>query len=117
MALIDDFSERFPEFDQADVDQYLPILEPIWPCYFGGDYSEPCDKEATLNLIGHLLTTELQASSASTQKVQSQSVGNVSVSYSPGYAATSERMAWLASTKYGQRYIMLTRHRQGGVFV
>ena len=117
MALIDDFKARFPEFDTADVDQYLPILEPIWPCYFGGDYTDPCDREATLNLIGHLLTTELQAGSGNVKSTQSQSVGNVSVSYSPGYAAISERMAWFGTTKYGSRYLMLTRKRQGGVFV
>lgn len=117
MALIDDFKTRFPEFDTAVVDQYLPILEPIWPCYFGGDYADPCDKEAALNLIGHLLTSEIQAGSSTVKEVASKSVGNVSVSYSAGHVSTSERMTWLRSTKYGMRYIMLTRHRQGGVFV
>lgn len=117
MALIDDFRDRFPEFDAAVVDQYLPILEPIWPCYYGGEYVTDCDKEVVLNLVAHLLTTETQAGSSNVQTVQSKSVGNVSASYVAGYASTSERMQWFRSTKYGSRYLLLTRSRQGGVFV
>lgn len=117
MALIDDFKARFPEFDTATVDQYLPILEPIWPCYYGGEYDDPCGKEIVLNLVAHLLVAETQSGSGNVKSTQSQSVGNVSVSYSQGYAPTSERMDWLRTTKYGSRYVMLTRSRQGGVFV
>jgi len=36
MAVSDDFKSRFPEFDAVTVDQYIPILEPVWPSYWGG---------------------------------------------------------------------------------
>lgn len=116
MALIDDFKVRFPEFNVSDVDTYIPILEPTWPCYYGGTY-EGCGVEIVLNLVAHLLVSELSDDSSSLKSTQSQSVGNVSVSYAPGVQSTSMRDDWLRSTKYGQRYLMLTRSRQGGFFV
>lgn len=116
MAILDDFKTRFPEFDTAQADTYVPILEDVWPCYYGGKY-EGCGQEIVLNLLAHMITIEASPGSGNVKSTQSKSVGNVSVSYSPGYAPTSERMAWLKTTKYGMRYIMLTRHRQGGVFV
>jgi len=36
MAVSDDFKSRFPEFDAVTVDQYIPILEPVWPSYWVG---------------------------------------------------------------------------------
>jgi len=41
----------------------------------------------------------------------------VSVSYSEGFAATSERIGWLNKTRYGARYLLLTSRSAGGVFV
>lgn len=117
MALIDDFKARFPEFDTSTVDTYIPILEPIWPCYWGGQYTAPCGQEIVLNLLAHMLTSEISAGAETLKTVNSKSVGNVSVSYSEGYAATSERNAWLKTTKYGMRYLLLTSRRQGAVFV
>lgn len=118
MALIDDFKARFPgDFDTADVDQYIPILEPIWPCYYGGEYTDPCGKEIVLNLVAHLLVAELQAGTDTSKTTESRSVGNVSISYSPGYAPTTQRDDWLRTTKYGARYLMLTARNIGGFFV
>lgn len=117
MAILDEFKTRFPEFDAATADQYIPILEPIWPCYYGGEYETACDKEIILNLLAHLLVNETATGSGNVKSTQSKSVGNVSISYSNGYAPTSERLDWLGRTKYGMRYIMLTRKRQGAVFV
>lgn len=114
--IIDDFKSRFPDFDSAQVDTYLPILEPVWPCYYGGTY-EGCGVEIVLNLLAHMLVSETNASSSSVQRIQSKSVGSVSASYAAGVAATSERNEWLKTTKYGVRYMMLTRRRQGGIFV
>ena len=37
MAVSTDFKTRFPEFETTIVDQYIPILEPVWPSYWGGD--------------------------------------------------------------------------------
>ena len=117
MALIDDFKTRFPEFDTATVDQYLPILEPLWPCYWGGNYTEACGQEIVLNLIGHLLVVETSAGSGNVKSAQSKSVGSVSVSYSQSVAPSSERKSWLNTTKYGMRYLLLTSRSAGGVFV
>lgn len=118
MALIDDFEARFPEFSEAVVDLYIPILEPIWPCYYGGNYDDDaCSKEIVLNLLAHMITGETSAGSGNLKSIQSKSVGSVSASYAQGLVVDSERKAWLSTTKYGMRYLMLTRPRQGGVFV
>ncbi len=63
MAVSDDFKSRFPEFDAVTVDQYIPILEPVWPSYWGGDYAAPSGQEIVLNLIAHLITAEISAGS------------------------------------------------------
>jgi len=117
MAVSDDFKSRFPEFDAVTVDQYIPILEPVWPSYWGGDYAAPSGQEIVLNLLAHLITAEISAGSDNVKTAQSKSVGSVSVSYSPGYAPTSERNAWLKTTKYGARYLWLTSRNAGGFFV
>jgi hypothetical protein len=117
MAVAADFKIRFPEFDAVTVDQYIPILEPVWACYWGGRYDEPCGQEIVLNLLAHLITIEISAGSGNVKTALSKSVGNVSVSYSPGYTPTSERNAWLKTTKYGARYLWLTSRNAGGFFV
>jgi len=117
MAVSDDFKSRFPEFETTIVDQYIPILEPVWPCYWSGDYSDSCGQEIVLNLLAHLITAEISAGSDNVKTAQTKSVGSVSVSYSQGYAPTSERNAWLKTTKYGARYLWLTSRNAGGFFV
>jgi hypothetical protein len=117
MTVTADFKARFPEFETATVDQYLPILEPIWPCYFGGSYDAACDKEIVLNLLAHLLVGETLPGSGNIKSVQSKSVGSVSIAYSQGIAPASERKSWLQTTRYGARYLMLTSRSAGGVFV
>lgn len=116
MALIDDFKTRFPEFDTAVVDQYFPIVEPVYPCYFGGNIDLPCDKEATLNLIAHLITLQTRSSSSSLRNTASKTAGSVSVSYeadSTGRASAG----FYNTTKYGQQFLMLTQHNIGAYFV
>ena len=115
MAVSTDFKTRFPEFDAVTVDQYIQILEPVWPSYWGGDYAR--GQEIVLNLLAHLITVEISAGSENVKTAQSKSVGSVSVSYSQGYAPTSERNAWLKTTKYGARYLWLTSRNAGGFFV
>jgi hypothetical protein len=119
MPLIDDFKARFPEFDAAVVDQRLPIFEAIWPCYFCGDYSIPCDKEAILNLIAHLLVMDQSAGSngaTAVGNVQSKSVGNVSVSYKNSAVQTWDN-DFFGGTKYGMMFLNLNRGRSKPVFV
>lgn len=116
MALIDDFKSRFPEFDDAVVDQYLPVLEPVYPCYFGGNYEIPCDKEAILNLLAHLLVLEERTKQSSLRTTQSRSAGGVSVSYDAS-ANGRDTAGFFDTTKYGQRFLVLTQSNVGGFFV
>jgi len=115
MALIDDFKARFPEFDTAVVDQRLPILESVWPCYYGRPYSG-CNKEIVLNLVAHLLVLQSSPSAASVKEESSRSVGSVSVSFE-SRANTSNLSDFFGSTKYGQMFLMLTSTRRRAYFV
>jgi len=118
VALIDDFKARFIEFETATVDTYLPILEPVYPAYYALSYTASAvTKEATLNLLAHLLVMETSTSSASVKDVQSKSVGSVSVSYANATQAGGELFDFFNSTKYGQRFMLLTRNRYGGMAV
>lgn len=117
MSLIDDFKARFPspEFDTAYVDTHLPILEEVWPCYYGGGYTA-CNKEIVLNLIAHLMWVDTRASATSVRETASRSVGSVSVSYVAS-KTTSELDDFFGSSKYGQRFMLLTRTRRKVFFV
>lgn len=119
MALIDDFKARFPEFDTATVDQYVPILEGVYVCYFDVKYTDdPCVKEKVLTLIAHLLVGETKSSSAADRSAASKSADGLSVSYEAlTDASSSERQRFFNTTKYGQRFLMLTNSRVGGFFV
>ncbi|MBL1319587.1 MAG: DUF4054 domain-containing protein [Mariprofundaceae bacterium] len=114
MSLTTDFKARFPAFATADVDTYMPIIEPVWSSYYNKDYA--VNKEAALNLIAHLLVLEINAGNASVQNEQSKSVGSVSVSYAQS-TRTGALTDFLSSTKYGQRFLLLTAHQFGGVAV
>ncbi len=116
MAVIDDFKARFPEFATADVDANLPKLDAVKSCYYGGDYSNTCDKEIFLNILAHLLVITLQSGSASVQRTGSQSVGDVSVTSSP-LSTAGASVDFYGATKYGQQYLFLTNNRIGGAFV
>jgi hypothetical protein len=117
MALVDDFKARFPNIAAATADQFIPILEPVWTSYWGGDYDTAHGQEIVLNLLAHVLVSETSNSDDSPKTVQSQSVGSVSESFAPGFAPDSDRIAWFNTTKYGARYLLLTGSRRGGVFV
>lgn len=118
MALIDDFKARFPEFSDAVVDLYIPILEPVYPAYYELAYVA-ATQEATLNLLAHLITMETAAgsSSSSTQAVASKSVGSVSISYVASTYSGGELYDFYRGTKYGQRFLMITASRYGGAAV
>jgi hypothetical protein len=115
VALIDDFKARFPEFPTATVDAYLPILEPVWPCYYGRSYTT-CP-EIVLNLVAHLMVGEVAASQSAPQVVASKSVGSVSTSYAAMSHSGGALFDFFNTTKYGQRFWMLTRNKFGGVAV
>lgn len=116
MALIDDFKARFPEFDEAAVDKYLPILEPVWPCYFNKQYLD-CNQEAILNLVAHLLVMEIRTNAAPAQTIASKSVGSVSTSYVAPVASAGQTTDLFQTTKYGQRFLLLISSSFGGCAV
>ncbi len=116
MSLVDDFKTRFPVFAESVVDQYIPILEPVYPAYFvGGDYNDATDKEAILNLLAHLLVLETSSGSgagAAGGTVASKSVGNVSISYAQP-KNQSANADFFNGTKYGARFLMIVKGRGG----
>ena len=117
MTIMQDFKARFPEFDDAKVDEQLPGLIEVYQCYWGGVYdTNTCSKEIVLNLLAHLLVVQTQPGYERAKEAQSKSVGNVSVTYA-SYQSSSNRMSWFMATKYGMQFWMLTRSRQGGFFV
>ncbi len=118
MAIVDDFKARFPEFDAVAVDTYVPILEDIYPCYYCGNYDgNKCDKEIILNILAHLLLSEVNQSSAPNKSVTSKSADGLSASYAEYASSTSMIEKFFSTSKYGQRYLMLTANRIGGFCV
>lgn len=115
MALLDDFKARFPEFDEGQVDRYLPILEPVWPSYYGREYEG--NEEIVLNLVAHLLVAETTSGPAPAKNVASQSVESVSVSYVAPASSPSRQQDFFSTTKYGARFLQLIAPLRGGVFV
>ena len=121
MALIDDFKTRFPEFNTGTVDSYFPVLESMWPSYYNVTYRENT-REAVLNLLAHLLVSETEAASVggagASFAESSRSVDGVSVSFIvPPAAQDSASYSYWATTRYGQRFWLLSRTRYGGVAV
>lgn len=116
MALLDDFKARFREFDEATVDQLVPVLDGVWPSYYGDEYDAD-SKEIILNLVAHLLVVETSEGSDPLKGVVSQSVGSVSLSFDQGAQSSGHMSDFFASTKYGKRFLMLTQFRHGGAFV
>lgn len=123
MDVIDDFKIRFPEFDSTFVDDSLPSFVDTYPCYYGGDYNDTCDKEIILNLLAHLLYVSggymgMGEGNASPSSVaSSKSVGSVSVSYAVADVSTqSLRANFFGATKYGQIYLILTMNNFGARF-
>lgn len=107
MTIAADFAARFPGFDTAISDTYLPVVEPIYTEYFGGDYDNAKDKEIILNLIAHLMLSESSSSTASSAVISSSSVDGLSFSYKTDSVKT-QTDEFFGSTKYGKRFLLLT---------
>ena len=117
MALIDDFKARFPQFDAAAIDSLWSSFEASWPCYYGFEYgNNACTDEAIFNLIAHLfvIEQESQTSNGAKKDISSQSVGNVSVTYSGG-GSDSSNVQFFNTTVYGQKFLMLIKNRMGAL--
>lgn len=116
MALLDDFKVRFPEIDSATADLLVPVYEEVWPCYYGGDYNNACDKQAILFLMAHLVVTDPSVDSDAPLRVTaSVSVGSVSESYESAGDNSSTNL-WFGSTRYGQMFLGITSRNIGPKF-
>lgn len=115
--LIDDFKARFPEIDTALADQWVPIVEPVWPCYFGGSYDVACDREAILLLVAHLVFVQSNPGNEPLRSTDNKSVGSVSVTKSAATQSGGPLFDFLRSTKYGLMFWQLRQSRRGAFFV
>lgn len=108
MTIQSDFEARFPAIEWQDP----PASS--WTAYTCLPYEG--NEEAILNLIAHLLVLESQPGTGSARTAESKSVGSVSVSY--GSASSSSNLAtFFNSTRYGQRFWLLTGRQVGARFV
>lgn len=117
MAMIDDFKAKFPMIPTEKVNEYFPMFEATYKCYYGAEYgSNACDDEAILYLIAHLITISIQSSlngASPTFAVASESVDGVSTSYFMGNGNTSLNDSFFLSTIYGQIYLQLISKNYG----
>lgn len=109
MTIQADFEARFPTIP------WVAGIAESWTAYSCLAYGDGT-KEAILNLIAHLLVIESSPGTGSARTAESKSVGSVSVSY--GSATSSSNLAsFFNSTRYGQRYWLLTGRAIGARFV
>lgn len=116
MALIDDFKARFPEFNSTLVDENFSNVEEDYPLFYDKFYgeSEKTDK-VILMLLAHLFAVETDPSQGQYNQFSSNSVRSVSGSFSLP-AITTEWRSFFNSKKYGQRFLLMIRKRQGVLF-
>jgi len=114
MAMLDDFKARFPNIDSTLADTLVPVYELEYSCYYGGDYTNDCDKNAILLLVAHLVVSDpsYKGNDSPNRLQSSKSVGSVSTSYAAGGSA-SDMSNWLNTTAYGQRFLMITASNIG----
>ncbi|MBL3520300.1 DUF4054 domain-containing protein [Arcobacter lanthieri] len=121
MAMIDDFKAKFPMIPTATVDTYFPLFQDNYKCYYGADYGvNPCDDEAILYLIAHLITVTNQTALTGASPnfaVASESVDGVSTSYFMGNGNTNLNDSFFLSTVYGQIFKQLISKNIGAFFV
>jgi len=117
MALLDDFKTRFPEFDTNEVDTAWPGVESLWPCLYGGTYgASTCVDNVILYLTAHLFYLGSMSDTGPALATASESVGSVSVTNVVNTSMSSQQ-SYYGSTKYGQMFLNLTKHRHGTCFV
>lgn len=122
MSITDDFTVRFSgEFSPESISDDLPKALVSWPAYYGGTYTETVpttvsvENEIILNLIAHLTVVEGKGSNSVSKELSSRGVGPFSSSYN--VAAPDRNKEFFSSTKYGQRYVVMTSPNFGGIFV
>ena len=120
MSMIDDLKAKFPMIPAQTIDNYFPMYEKTYKCYYGADYGlNSCDDEAILYLLAHLITVaNLSALTGATPSfaVASESVDGVSTSYAvPTNMDQSD--TFFLSTIYGQMFKMIISNNGGASFV
>lgn len=112
MSIQTDFEARFANANPPIV--WVDAVANSWPSYTCLAYEG--HEEAILNLIAHLLVIDSLPGTGSARTAESKSVGSVSVSY--GSATSSSNLAtFFNSTRYGQKYWLLTGRQVGARFV
>jgi hypothetical protein len=114
MTIQTDFEERFAGVVPPIV--WQPWVESVWPSYACCMVYDDKNKEAILNLIAHLLLLDSMPGTGAARTEESKAVGSVSVSYGSSMSDDGLK-AFFNSTKYGQRYWLLTGRQVGGRFV
>lgn len=117
MALDADFKERFPQFDEATVDSVFPFLAKDYLFYYNVAYvADSPTAPAVLMLLAHLFVVETSASDGQANQLSSTGVRSVNGTFHLTERTTNKR-SFLNSTKYGQRFLLMTEKRQGAMFV
>lgn len=113
MSLLTDFGERFQEFSPLNR-AVFDGLESTLICIYGVPYGTSDKDDVIIQyLCAHLYFIDIGDSSSPKKAVQSRSVGGVLITYGSG---NEDRNTVLYnSTKYGQRFLMLTDSQRDGV--
>lgn len=127
MSLQSDFEAKFPEFVPLDQTIFDNAVE-MYPCIYGAQYCESncnqcqlCDNQIILYLIAHLYWIDSRTfggnpSQSPVNNVSSKTVRDESVSFQ--YGDTDNNTLFFNTSKYGQRYLILTqKNAVGGYFV
>lgn len=112
---IEQFYERFPQFDNGSDEQVEAILAEAGT-WVDATWNQTDADNAVMYLSAHMLSVEqANPDGGAAGAVQSESFGPISVSYAVNQASGSDLSA-LKSTLYGQRYLaLLNRNKRGPI--
>lgn len=112
------FDARFPDFNSAISDKYFDIALNEYECYYSNSCpNDGCNDAAVLQAIAHLITMDSKTSSSAIKDKTSQSADGVAVAFQGNYGDNpSDNQLFWGSTKYGQRFLQLTKGCGYGAF-
>lgn len=119
---VDQFTERFPIFEDRDEDQIQICIDEASRSVDDG-WVEADYQPAILYLAAHLLVTDFsqtgeQVGGTTGQgAVTSESFGGMSISYATEQANSLTSSAEFGSTSYGRRYLTLLRNNNPPIVV
>lgn len=122
------FEAKFPEINFEDNEWNLAVG--LYPCFYGVEWdTSTCDDNIILYLLAHLIITIQQqqgktgasVGAVGNGRVQSKSVGNVSVGYAITPFSVEQELKYgeFMTTSYGKIYLTLLKNNYhfGGIFV